>query len=922
MPAPLNRLPCGQFFPGEFPRPAISTVGNTPVVPPVYNPNNNNGSISDEFGSIIPPGGGDVPVPGNGSPGGPGEDEPKNGSGRGSGPPNSDTIPPIIGPQGPGTGGLGGPVGRGPLGPGTGGLNRECKRCVVLPPVPCPEGKRGPPRVIRTLQNCTAVEASNDNAEANRRKRSGRRWSDNGPWNDNAAGLCLVVEGTLFDGCVPDPDLCVTIPRRNLLQEVQFASTDSVRSPFENQNTGGQPGGSRPIPGRVNSVSLPQSPSITFQRRTSLVSSPQEQRIGNGSQIDNSRTTSQTVLRQIPKKIENRFNLDDPRLLRNASVSSSYNKQYGLLDETYNLLRANPTNSTTLATNSLYLDVFNELVSEEVKYFLYRENTSSVWDETKLSSLTNEKIIISLNSSLLTAISNIHTISNQPISLNYFVSIIKTHLINGTMYEFDSNYYKHLFNIQIKDSVTNYNIEGESYRGLQACIGLFELSSNIADFTKQDDVWRKDDLKRTRFLLEDINSRIPAKQLNGNSSPLYLRNAGIPIKQVSQEASSYLEIGDGAGYYITTSGLITSEYPLVIQNDLSSARYIPPSVRDGILKILGTDIGLVMTVESPSTTNEFSSTYNPSADIYPMYFKLDFESIKDIENPNSVINIISATYTRISDEEAVRHSRNYSFNVTKINLDFRDPIIHYARDTSSVKIELDDFNFRGFGDNRSIISENIILRNIPAAVILTPGLGSAHNPFNGRSNILSFSNEKVVRSIQLSPGLETNQITIQKPSLEVSNIYKTFGESYYGLYEKYIESDIESDIYTFNPNSESFKKSYFVNSEYSNTLSDNDYIEASIESKIVAIVDKLVAVPGVNSLTWWDVFRRLEINDLGKLTSSNVRNIIKSLSGGWRNGVKIYNILSRKNPTITGLPEDAEIVDDKIILYELNRLFN
>lgn len=923
---PLNRLPCGQFFPGEFPRPAISTVGNSNVVPPVYQ------------GGSNPPGGGrgiddpvftgDVPTPepmrpGSGKPGTPGNPGPAT-PGPGG--------PAGVGPQGPGTGGLGGPVVVPPRGPGTGGPNRPCKRCIVTGPEPCPPGTRGPSRVIRQLRDCTVVEAANDNAEANRRKRNGNGWSDNGPWNDNANGLCLVADGNLFAGCISDQTICVTIDRFQKVVDLASLVQGGV-SVFEPPgSTGGGNGLSLTTTIRNTNTVLQSNVTVgisppntqtnsTFGGRVNTVTSPSEQRLSGGSQIDNSRLTSQIIIKQTPKKQENTFNLDDPNILSKASVSSSYNSTYGLLNENFNLFRTTPSNSTQLRNNSLYLDTFNELISEEVAYFLNRENASSVWDESKFYSLTNEKIIISLNSELLTAFNNIHTISNEPISLNYFVSIIKNHLINGTMYEFDSNYYKYIYNVQIMDTVVNYKIEGESYKALQASIGLFELSSNIADFTNQTDVWKRDDLKRTRFLLEDINSRIPAQQLNGNSYPLYLRNSGIPVKQLSQEASSYLEIGDGAGYYVTTSSMSINEYPLVIQNDLSSARYIPPELRDGILKILGTDIGLILTVDSPSTTNEFSSNYNPSSDIYPMYFKLDFESIQDIENPNSVINIISATYNRIPDEEAIRHSRNYSFNITKINLDFRDPIIHYARDSSSIKLELDEFNFKNFGNNKSIVSENIILRNIPAAIILTPGMGSAHNPFNTRSKILNFSNEKVTRTINLSPSFETNQSTIQKPPLEVSNIYKTLQTPYYGLYEKYIESDIESDLYTFNPNSDIFKKSYFTNLEYSNTLTDTEYIEPSIESKIVAIVDKLISVSGVSSLTWWDVFRRLEINDLGKLSSNDAQNIIKSLSSGWRGGIKIYNILTRRDMKISGIPDDAEIIDDKIILYEMNRLF-
>jgi hypothetical protein len=881
-PPTLRRFPCGEFFPGEQPRPYEGEINTS--IPPTYVP-----SIRRPEPVFFPT---DVPIGPRGptGPGNPGSGRPGSGGGRGGGPGG----PAASNPPGPFTpaptgppGNPGGPRGRGPVTPGPGGPAapgpggvRTFRQCTIrIDRCADPNRSYGAgeletlpiKQIIRIPTICSFNKASTDAS-------AGYPFDPEAPYTDEAKNFCLpddLTSSSFWGACVSD-----------------FQS-NCIDEPSNNQSVISS--------GRINT-------SVT-QTQNALA----------GVQIPNSSVNSQTIIRAIPTRQEEQLNLNDPNLLKQASTSSSYNTTYGLFDERFNFFKTSPQASTVLVSNSIYRNIFKDVITEEVKYFIDRESTSSVWTEEYFDSLTNDKIILSLREELLTSFNNINSIGRTKIPLNNFIEVIKNHLITGTLSEFDPNYFYYIYNSQISNKILTLPQQGESYNGLQIAMGLFELSSQSPYQTNPSNLVSINELKRIRFLLEDIYANIPSIQYDGNSFPLFLNNAGVPCEQLGGSPSSFLNIGDGAGYYVSSQYADGGLYPLQTANELSASRYVPPSLRQNILELLGRSIGITLTVDSKEGFTEFSSSYNPSADVRPMYFKLDFDSIGDIENPNSVINILSASYSRISDEDAVNHSRNYSFNITKVNLDHRDPIVHYARDTSTVNIQLDEFNLRNFDENRSVTRQNIILRNIPAAIIITPGMGSAHNPFNSKSHITSYSDSVVTRTINLTPSFETQANFTTKPSLETSNIYNSLGAPHFGLYEQRYAPDIHGNIFTYNPSSSIFEKSYF-NGTYSHEQPSIEYREAPIESKMVALVDKLSDPSSVSSLTWWDVFRRVKINEIGKLSYSDPKTFLNRLAAGWRNEVPILNVLTRYTLKPTGIPDDVAIPDDNIIIKESDRI--
>lgn len=599
----------------------------------------------------------------------------------------------------------------------------------------------------------------------------------------------------------------------------------------------------------------------------------------------------------------------------------------GLYDPYYNFTKTKISQATKLYRNNRYLNIFKNEISSEVSYFLDRENSKLPWNEKEIHNLTNEKIALSIKDDLRTSLNNIHTVGNQRIVETQFYNTIKKHLMEGTLSEFDPYHYISLYNNQLQDQFVEYDKPGNNKTAIDAAFAAFETKSIKSDYTNAPTVELINDFKRIRFLLEDLEANVPALQLNGNSNPIYLNNAGMLTSSLGSSSILNMGIGDGAGYYFSALTYDGTPYPLSSQNSLSEAYYLDINNRANVMRILGEQLQLKLTANSLPGVNEFSSSYNPSADIEPMYFAIDLGSVGEIVSGttllgtiNSVVNITSATFRRITNEEATAHSRNYSFNLVKINIDYRDPFIHYAKDASAIQVEQKDFNLRNLGYTRTTYSNRIMLRNIPHGIILTPGCGSFHNPMNGKSNLVNYTGDVVSRTIQVSPSLNISDKTKLTPFIESSRIYEEFGNGYLGLYEKYFAEDVNGFIYTYNPSSSLFDNSYYYGGGYSKTQPPSSTRSNSAESNFLSLVNKLTSISGVTELTWWDVFRRMSAKEIGSLMySRSSRDLIDRLSNGYSNNVQIKSVIARPTVVPTGIPDDAIIPDDVIYINEEDR---
>lgn len=851
-------------------------------------------------GGRTPPNTGTGPGPGGGA--GPGV----------RGPTTIGPVGPTLGPgglSGPNTGSqtfiqLPGPLGPRGGGPTTGGNRKKCKSVPVtcadygLAPPDIPVGKRRKPAPCDTGELPINVGPGRDPLLLN--IILGAMVNGQYPRSGVADNVCLEgFSDTFFAGCQDEiGNIYLTCVDPDRYQYPNTQSGDDQEPQGQDPTGSSEPGG--------------EGGGVSIDPRQTRLNNSISNELRPNSIVTNIARQSQTILSRVQGRPSEQLNLNNEDYYRHSNYSA-VSQTVALYDQVYNFFQTDPSTETRMVENNSYLTVFKNVVSTEVKYFIDNKNSNVAWNEKVFQDLTREKIIISLNESLLQAFYNLQTTLNTRIGVNGFVDIIKSHLIAGTIDEFDPEYYKFIYRQQSKQSPVVIPIVGENSQGLQTALGMFGTKSKSPYLDNYGDGEVKNNYRRTRFLLEDLEANIPTLQIDGVSAPMYLRNAGIPT---STTFDTFTNISDGAGYYFSALYDTGESLPLQTVNELSSANFLPSIERQQVLQTLGRNYNLTITVSSVSSNNEFVSSYVPSIDSSPLYFALEFSSITDSQGEQSLYNPITATYSVISEEESIRHSRNYSFNTIKINIDYRDPLIHYAKDTSTISIVNPEFNLRKFDQNRSILNNLIILRNLPAALILSPGNGSIHNPYNGNSKVTQYG-DVVVRQIDVTPTFD-NVMGTDRPPLEASNTTDTVGTNYFGEYEKLYDQSNQGYLFTFTSGLPIFQKSFYKDGTYSNIIFDSPSSTKSSEATLVSLVDKLTNLDGVEYLTWWDIFRRLNINQIGRLFSTQNTELINKITNSWR-GVPVRYVVGRANPDYTGIPDGVEVPEDTIIIRESDR---
>lgn len=670
----------------------------------------------------------------------------------------------------------------------------------------------------------------------------------------------------------------------------------------------------------------------------------------NNSSNNNS-NTSQTVnasleynLTQTATQQNETFSIDPASTQVTQNLPSEFNATCTpVYNQTYNFFKVPSTPIANLIQNEKRLDIFSNEVAEEVKYFLDMQNSTAAWNEKYISNLSIEKIALSINTNLYESLNNIHGEANLKIDFSVFLNTIKSHLLQSTLNEFDPQFFLNVAQKQVNDNFYSLNRTQESQATINASLQIFEGTSVNPDYTKEQlSLNERNDFRRMRFLPEDIKCRIDVLQIEEIEEPLYVTNYGIPIVEFEglpqipmftggNVTTSSIPFGDGAGYYFSSISVNGEEYPVPTYNELSNSYYLNSRDRALILGLLGADSSLRLTATSPLNNHEFTATYNSSADLELMYFVLDMSSIGDIIGTQTMVTTTSANYIRITNDEAVAHSRNNSFNLSKINVDYRDPFIHYARDASTLYFELDDFSVKALHRETTPNSGKLILRSTPQALVLVPGCGSKHNPFNGKSVFQDYSNSTVRRTLSLKPTIDHSDLFVHTPPLSQEKVVLKLGTDSFGLYEKYLNEDIEGLIYSFNPDSEDFQNSYYQYPGGASSVQPPSSLRVnSAQANLINLTDKLATVAldlkdtsgsQYGFLTWYDIYRRMPLGEIGKLMYSNPQNLISQIQDGYVKGVFVNNAVNDTNTTIYyGIPESATVPNDSIIITESDRV--
>ena len=576
-----------------------------------------------------------------------------------------------------------------------------------------------------------------------------------------------------------------------------------------------------------------------------------------------------------------------------------------VFDHRYNIFQYPNISNQSLVYNDTRLDVFSSIVYSEVRYLIDMQTSDEPWDEYYIFNLTNQRIKDSLNPQLKTAFELIHWPGGQLIGINYFIEGLKKNLLTGTLDEFDSSFYLNLLERQANDYRVAFTNTGSKESNQRLALGYIARDAVVASITGKDSI-ELSQVKRQRRLYEDILARIPICPLNSDQEDLSLSNFGVCLTTYEDE-SRQLDLGDGYGYYFYLNTLNDGCSPFETTNEIERTLYISPETRFNALTLFGASPKAIITSNSLSSQNEFTANDSGVTDLSPMYLKLELSSLTNLPTNDPFIYRLSCNYSVITGQTEIdEHTKNNGLAVSRLNLDYRDPLFRYIKESSSMSFTQNDITFLNFFDPGSPDGQYIFSRNMPFGFVVTPVKGSKYNPFNGFSQ-LQTSSSTVTRSLGIYPSFQYSDTEERKSELSEQNLYLTTGEHKVGDFES---NSLQNYIYQYSPSSENLTNSFISNGTY--TSGESIVSSYGLNYLIKDVLDPLITEHNPSAITWFDIYRRMPLRKFGEVLYDNNTQVMFDLSNGARNNVKLRHVLKTAKDQSERILEDDSMTVIKL----------
>ena len=596
----------------------------------------------------------------------------------------------------------------------------------------------------------------------------------------------------------------------------------------------------------------------------------------------------------------------------NASVQGSqlYNPKYNFFAPV--TTKSSPSNKSIFVTQS----VFNNIVPASVANLVNNQGSNVVWDESFLG-LSLEDVKASINPELLKAFRIIHFPGGQLVGETPFLEMLRKHLITGTMSEFDESFYLDLARSQGGDQKIVYTGLKNKEVSERAGLGVIAAESVLAYSEGQINL-RKLQMRRQRRLNTDINAKcivrgklIPAGRLGSGEDKekdLFLSDGGINVTTSGTQSNFAVPTGEGDGYYMHINQINLNSTPLVTTHDASSTYYVPDNTRYNALTLFRQSTEVTLIASSLESHNELVEGDTGVSALKPLYLPLDLESVGLESNSNPLVSTYTANYNVIEDQDLIdEHAKNNGMAITRVNIDYRDPLYRYILDSSSVILSQNDINFKGVSTGKDYPGGILIAKNIPFGLIVTPVAGSKFNPFNGFSTITSYE-PVITRSLQFRSSIKSSNPT---PELKQENLYNsTGGELKVGLVEP---NDTQNVVYKYEASSPLYTETFYRDGSYKTSSSPVSSTGTSFMVKDV--IDYLYNTYKPNEVLWFDILRRMPLNRVGELFYDFDRGLLNSLERGFRHNMKINYLLRTDKDLTSQILED----DEKVIIKKGDR---
>ena len=592
--------------------------------------------------------------------------------------------------------------------------------------------------------------------------------------------------------------------------------------------------------------------------------------------------------------------------------------------------------------NHKYLGIFNNTISPVVSYFLeYEDHPNHPWNESYINELLTNKECIkqSLNSDINLIFNNLTYQTGKKIDPNDFYSGIIKLLLTGSMSEFDPTYYRNVYDIQSSMEISEYTKSNNIKRNDNIALGIIAESLISADPRNHGDTVRHHDfMVNTKPFITDIKATIPIKLESDDVIHLDVEEVGISVSSTADN-SSIMSLGEGDGFYFPVE-VGTETYTLEPTTQISNSYFTPIDALDHATNLLGGNTDMKITVSSSNSVDddgvafptEFETTFSIPTTTSALYFELNVSAMSSkTSSKNPLIHELKCPYTIVNSlSAATNHSIEAGTRITEVFLHYNDPFRTYLEDSGKCDLELTNIDFHAFVNGKAPMYGEIIVRgNVPKALIFIPAVGSKYNPFHTKSKIDTIDNHAdgsllVSRSCEFVPYLE--QAASQEVKHASTRKYTfpnlgTLGRGPLGVLKDNHpggEYDVDASYFTYELSGKAeYKNLFYSDGTYT---SDAPSIELPPTTKVaVNIIGDLKSKYKYTHFTWWDIFRRLKMNEYAalRLEMANSHEIKKALENGVvTGGTLVSNVLAGPNESNTGLKNPN---DSTIYLTELER---
>jgi hypothetical protein len=572
----------------------------------------------------------------------------------------------------------------------------------------------------------------------------------------------------------------------------------------------------------------------------------------------------------IPEDQREELNVDNLNSGRNSGQVTKNESNDYLYDQNYNIFQhpLQDFDAIEYVSNSKYLNIFRDRIPKAISYVLDKSSVSSTdWDEFYYNQVVPEILILALRPDVLDMFRKVNDETNQRVSLRDLLYGLSRHILLGKMDRFDITVFEKA-KVKENEKTTVITRSKDQSSNQRAALGLISDQAYPFNLSQYPDDQRPY-ISRLKALLTDINAKVTVYSSDGECSEDFdLTDAGIPV-----DGECYVGEGNGDNYYIGTC----DNEGLNVTTDKDKLYFLPYTTKKLALDILGQGYNMSISASSIGGS-EAEANYDLSSGIGPMYFALKPETLRVDRSGDEFVTYSTGRYELLTSGEAQVHSDTYGLMATVANVDYDDPMLMYASNSSSIEFRGPDITFKAFDEGVGF-GYDILPRQIPRAIVLQPVSSCQDNPFYGMSEVSEFG-DIYTRTIRMQPHFNPEVSWPFTPILSNED-YPAFQVGFSGVL------DTQNIIFQYDPSSfNSFEGTR----------------ETPIVKKIVKdlITDDFDANYLLDFLTWHDVWSRLTGKELAQLfhnESSRMRQ--EMMNGGF--GPNFIHVLNRPGAAKTGL---------------------